>query len=85
MFLKGENMKKFFKFLFGTAAIAGIAAGLYYCYKKFFAKQEEDDDFEDDLDDFDLDDEDSSTTPEYVSITPDRQAEAAEEETPVTE
>ncbi len=63
-------MKKFFKFIFGMAAFAGIAAGGYYAYKKFVAKDDADDfdDFEDDLDDLDLDDAASKEEREYVSI-----------------
>ena len=65
-------MKKFGRFLFGSAAIAAIGAGAYYAYKKITENStcEEDDDFIDDLDDFDLDDEELKKTPEYVSLKP---------------
>ncbi len=70
------EMKKFGKFLFSTAALAAVGAGVYYAYKKFVADDQDiddDDDFIDDLDDFDLDDddEDASNSPEYVSVASD--------------
>ena len=60
-------MKKFFKFLLGVGALAGACAAGFACYKKFVAKNDEDDfdDFEDDLEEDDEDDDDSR---EYVSI-----------------
>lgn len=63
-------MKKFFKFIFSMAALAGIVAGGYYAYKKFVAKDDADDfdDFEDDMDDLDLDDAASKEEREYVSL-----------------
>ncbi len=71
-------MKKFGKFLFGSAALAAAGAGVYCLYKKFIEKPEyeEDDEFLDDLDDYDLE-EDGGTpkAPEYVSLN----SEAAED------
>ena len=65
-------MKKFGKFLFGSAALAAIGAGAYYAYKKFAennGETEDEDEYIDDLDDFDLDDEEEVTkSPEYVSL-----------------
>ena len=55
-------MKKFGKFLFSTAALAAVGAGVYYAYKKFVA---DDQDIDDD------DDEDASNSPEYVSVASD--------------
>ena len=68
-------MKKFFKFLAGTALVAAIGAGAYYAYKKFIACDGcDDEDADEDLDDFEMDDEDEDDaplkTPEYVSINP---------------
>lgn len=69
-------MKKFLKFIAGTVAVAAAAAGAFYAYKKFFAKDNlgEDDELDDDLDDFELDDDEEDEapikTPEYVSINP---------------
>lgn len=64
-------MKKFGKFIFGTAILASIAAGAYYIYKNYIKKDSTDDfdDFEDDFEDFDTDEEESDEdSREYVSI-----------------
>ena len=64
-------MKKFAKFIFGTAIIASIAAGAYYIFKTYIKKDTTDDfdDFEDDFEDFDAEEEDAENdTREYVSI-----------------
>lgn len=64
-------MKKFGKFIFGTVALASIAAGAYYVYKNFIKKDTSDDfdDFEDDFEDFDTEDEEpENDSREYVSI-----------------
>lgn len=63
-------MKKFGKFIFGTVALASIAAGAYYVYKNFIKKDTSDDfdDFEDDFEDFDTEEEPESDSREYVSI-----------------
>ena len=63
-------MKKLGKFLFGTVALATVAAGAYYLYKKFFKQDEADDfdDFEDDFEDFDTEEELENDSREYVSI-----------------
>lgn len=56
-------MRKFFKFLVGTASLAALAGGVYYFVKKYFTEDcfddFDDDDF-DDFDDFDDDDFDDS-------------------------
>ncbi len=78
-------MKKFGKCLAGLVGIAAIGAGAYYAYKKFVAKDVEDDDFDDDLDDFDFDDDEEENSTEYVSLNIDGEeavediAEAAED------
>ncbi len=56
-------MKKVFKFFAALASLAAVAGGAYLVYKNFFAKEEEDFDFEDSFDD-----EDSMASREYVSI-----------------
>lgn len=63
-------MKKFGKFIFGTVALASMAAGAYYVYKNFIKKDTSDDfdDFEDDFEDFDTEEELESDSREYVSI-----------------
>ena len=63
-------MKKFFKFVFGTAMIAAAGTAVYYVYKNFIAKKQDEDDFDDDYVDDDLDDEDDldEDDREYVSI-----------------
>lgn len=65
-------MKKFCKFLFGTATLAAIAGGIYYFYKNYIKKDSNDDldDFEDDFDDMEEDaaPSDSTDNREYVSI-----------------
>jgi hypothetical protein len=63
-------MKKFGKFIFGTAILASLAAGAYYIYKNYIKKDSTDDfdDFEDDFEDFDTEEEDEEDSREYVSI-----------------
>lgn len=64
-------MKKFTKFIFGTAVLASIAAGAYYIFKTYIKKDTTDDfdDFDDEFEDFDTDEEDEDEeTREYVSI-----------------
>lgn len=63
-------MKKFAKFIFGTAILASIAAGAYYIYKNYIKKDSTDDfdDFEDDFEDFDTDEDSDEDSREYVSI-----------------
>lgn len=67
-------MKKFGKFIFGTAVFATIAAGAYYIYKNFIKKDSTDDfdDFEDDFEDFeteeDAEDDAEGDSREYVPI-----------------
>jgi len=76
-------MKKFFKFLAGTAVVAAIGAGAYFAYKKFIACDNcDDDDADEDLDDFEMDDDEDDAplkTPEYVSINPTASDDAAKE------
>lgn len=79
-------MKKFGKFIFGTVALASVAAGAYYVYKNFIKKDSSDefDDFEDDFEDFDTEEEsEQESSREYVpiNITPDDKTAAAENET----
>lgn len=54
-------MKKVFKFFATVASVAAVVGGAYLVYKNFFAKEEDDFDFDDSFDD-----EDDSR--EYVSI-----------------
>ena len=56
-------MKKVFKFFAALASVAAVAGGAYLVYKNFFAKEEEDFDFDDSFDD-----EDTMASREYVSI-----------------
>lgn len=56
-------MKKVFKFFAALASLVAVAGGAYLVYKNFFAKEEEDFDFEDSFDD-----EDTMASREYVSI-----------------
>ncbi len=75
-------MKKFGRFLFGSAVLAAAGAGVYYAYRKLTEKpgEEDDDDFLDDLDDYDLDEDvETPKAPEYVSINPEAAAKAADE------
>ena len=69
-------MKKVFKFFAALASVAAVAGGAYLVYKNFFAKEDEDFDFDDSFGD-----EDDMASREYVSIniTTD---ETEEEETP---
>lgn len=57
-------MKKIFKFFAAIASLAAVAGGAYLVYKNFFAKEEEDFDFDDSFDD----EEDPTASREYVSI-----------------
>ena len=63
-------MKKFAKFIFGTAIIASIAAGAYYIFKTYIKKDTTDDfdDFDDEFEDFDTEEATEEDTREYVSI-----------------
>lgn len=63
-------MKKFGKFIFGTAVLASLAAGAYYIYKTYIKRDSTDDfdDFEDDFEDFDTDEDEENDSREYVSI-----------------
>ena len=56
-------MKKIFKFFATVASVAAVVGGAYLVYKNFFAKEEEDFDFDDSFDD-----EDDADSREYVSI-----------------
>ncbi len=56
-------MKKVFKFFAALASVAAVAGGAYLVYKNFFAKEEDDFDFDDSFDD-----EDTMASREYVSI-----------------
>lgn len=83
-------MKKFSKFIFGTLAVASVAAGAYYFFKTYIKKDSTDDfdDFEDDFEDFDTDEDSESDSREYVSINivPEETAtEASDELTPEDE
>lgn len=71
-------MKKVFKFFAALASIAAVAGGAYLVYKNFFAKEEDDFDFDDSFGD-----EEDMASREYVSIniTTD-ETEEEEEETP---
>ena len=71
-------MKKVFKFFATVASIAAVVGGAYLVYKNFFAKEEDDFDFDDSFED----DEDSR---EYVSINITTDEEDAAEEADVTE
>ncbi len=68
-------MKKFGKFLFGTASVATLAYGAYYVYKNLINKDSSDefDEFDDEFEDFDAEEENDDEpnkkdTREYVSI-----------------
>ncbi len=56
-------MKKVFKFFAALASIAAVAGGAYLVYKNFFAKEEDDFDFDDSFDE-----DDDTASREYVSI-----------------
>ncbi len=56
-------MKKVFKFFATLASVAAVAGGAYLVYKNFFAKEDEDFDFDDSFGD-----EDDMASREYVSI-----------------
>jgi len=72
-----SNMKKFAKFVFGTAALAGTTCGVLYFMQKvlgwdiFNKNKEDDDDFDDGVDDFDDDIDDMGDDEEdreYVTL-----------------
>ncbi len=81
-------MKKLGKFLFGTFAVASVAAGAYYLYKTYIKNDSSDDfeDFEDDFEDFEddyedfenLEDEPKKESREYVSINITSEEDSAE-------
>lgn len=76
-------MKKVFKFFAALASIAAVAGGAYLVYKNFFAKEEEDFDFDDSFGD-----EEDLASREYVSInitTDETEEEEEEAETDVSE
>ena len=56
-------MKKVFKFFATLASVAAVAGGAYLVYKNFFAKEDDDFDFDDSFGD-----EDDMASREYVSI-----------------
>ena len=56
-------MKKVFKFFAALASVAAVAGGAYLVYKNFFAKEDDDFDFDDSFGD-----EDDMASREYVSI-----------------
>ena len=69
-------MKKVFKFFATLASLAAVAGGAYLVYKNFFAKEEDDFDFDDSFGD-----EEDMASREYVSInitTDETEEEAAE-------
>ncbi len=73
-------MKKVFKFFAALASVAAVAGGAYLVYKNFFAKEEEDFDFDDSFDD-----EDTMASREYVSINITTDETEEEEETEAVE
>ena len=73
-------MKKVFKFFAALASVAAVAGGAYLVYKNFFAKEEEDFDFDDSFDD-----EDTMASLEYVSINITTDETEEEEETEAVE
>ena len=75
-------MKKVFKFFAALASVAAVAGGAYLVYKNFFAKEDDDFDFDDSFGD-----EEDLASREYVSIniTTDETEEEAEEEVPEEE
>ena len=69
-------MKKVFKFFATLASLAAVAGGAYLVYKNFFAKEDDDFDFDDSFGD-----EEDMASREYVSInitTDETEEEAAE-------
>lgn len=75
-------MKKVFKFFATLASLAAVAGGAYLVYKNFFAKEEDDFDFDDSFGD-----EEDMASREYVSIniTTDETEEEASEAEEATE
>ena len=57
-------MKKIFKFFATVASFAAVAGGAFLVYKKFFANEADDFDFDDSF----ADEDDPSASREYVSI-----------------
>lgn len=75
-------MKKLFKFFATLASLAAVAGGAFLVYKKFFAQDNDDFDFDDSFADV----EDESSPREYVSInitTDETEEEPAEDAAPV--
>ena len=72
-------MKKIFKFFATVASFAAVAGGAFLVYKKFFANEADDFDFDDSF----ADEDNPSASREYVSIniTNDETEEETEEET----
>lgn len=77
-------MKKVFKFVAGTAAVAGVVCGAVYAFKKFFGAgaMGKDDDFDDDFDDGfdDIDDDEDSDDREYVTLDMEKEDNSEEKE-----
>ena len=75
-------MKKVFKFFATLASLAAVAGGAYLVYKNFFAKEDDDFDFDDSFGD-----EEDMASREYVSIniTTDETEEEAAESTEAAE
>lgn len=66
-------MKKFLKFLCSAAVLCATVAGGIFAYKKFFAPEPFDDDFEEDS-------EEEITERGYVSLNPSEEEAAKESE-----
>lgn len=83
-------MKKFLQFILRLLAAFGFVAGLYYLYKKYFATEipEDDFDFDEEADDFDFDEEDFTETVsdarEYVTLNA-SERKSTDDEEPITE
>lgn len=75
-------MKKVFKFFATLASLAAVAGGAYLVYKNFFAKEDDDFDFDDSFGD-----EEDMASREYVSIniTTDETEEEASETVEATD
>lgn len=62
-------MRKFIKFLVGTASLAALAGGAYYFVKKYFTEDCFDDFDDDDFDDFDdFDDDDFDNDDDEIEV-----------------
>ncbi len=68
-------MKKFFKVIFSLILIAGLIAGAVYLIKSYLIKDYLDDYDEDDFDNDLYDEDEDSDDREYVTITPQNEAE----------